>query len=659
LGNPRALPVAQNNLSVSLELPFRDEANGVTRTQLFPARVTQQGDTVTATIDLLNDWVRLCYGALAYSGFQAQPARLSVAYAYRAYVRVNPHVPPILLYARKEALLSVAASARDVPSQVTQPVFNVVDNSVHLPTGELRYQPEPASGSRAAELPVWTLGGRLKGLGVPGARAGALAAASAPHRFSSVTALAVAATPAHPAASAVAPVVAEPKPAGAQVALVAHPQLAVAPALTAVVGTVRWMIQTVVHQENLDVLYPCATLGAFYVQQTADGPKSIGCQDALRLGQISYRQYEEMPDLAHALYRVYRSLQQPGRFLVLPAAYRITRYGPGEAPDKAYRPVIMIYALLDPTPDKNRYFFTATLQPDVPYFERKALETKLVPYSPAGQTPLLEFPTDPAVQSSTTYQWALPSGVDAPEVQQTWDSFQVSLSTGLTNALALMTLIETDGIAGTATFTLPDGLVLTSRLAVDTNVIGPWQSGPVAVSLLAGSASLTNKIEQAVNVFDLVTLQGSAPPQQVKADLTLAPAASSAVKFTGTAEEAYPVYGVVPGHLTLKELDIFVEDVVTNVIFVNLVNYANHALSKLQAQARLKDTQQTYLVPLTEGQSASVDVTLPLTNYLTNRVLQYQVTRTSTGGQTAVTAWLDWDLTAKGNVISLTWELIQ
>ncbi len=660
LGNPPAFPVPQNNLSVFLELPFRDEGTGETKSQLFPAQVAQQGDTVTATVTLLDSWVRLCYGALAYPGFQTQPARVSIAYAYRAYVRVNPHLPPIFPIGGKVAMLSIAASSRDVPAKVVQPVFNVADNTAHLPTGELRFQPEPVRAVRASEPAAWTLGGRLKGLRVPAAGAGALAVVGAPHRFSTTAAGSLAAAPVLGAARPAAPGVLEVKPAVAEAALVAHPQLTVAPALTAVVGLAQWMIQTVVHHENSEVVYPCATLGAFYVQQTADGPKSIGCQDALRLGQISYRQYEEMPDLAHVLYRVYRSLQQPGRFLVLPATYRITRYGPDEPSDKAYRPAIMIYAILDPDPAKNRYFFTATLQPDVPYFERKALQDKLVLHSPAGQAPSLEFPTDPAVQSNTTYQWALPSGVDLPDVQQTWDSFQVSLSTGMTNALALTSLIETTGIAGTATFTLPDGLVLTSRLAVDTQVVGPWQRGPIAVTLSPGSAALTNKIEQTVNVFDLATRQASGPAQQVKADLTLAPAASGTVNFTGAADEAYPVYAVVPGHLTLKELDIIEEEVVTNVIFVNLVNYANHGLSKLQVQARPKDTQrQPTLVPLVEGQSISIDLTLPLTSYLLKRVLEFQVSRTSTAGQTTTTAWLDWDLTTKGNVVSLTQELIQ
>ena len=50
-------------------------------------------------------------------------------------------------------------------------------------------------------------------------------------------------------------------------------------------------------------------------------------------------------------------------------------------------------------------------------------------------------------------------------------------------------------------------------------------------------------------------------------------------------------------------------------------------------------------------------MTLPLTTYLENQTLQYQVIAAFTGNEPAAEkAWKDWDLRAAGNVISLTWE---
>ena len=42
----------------------------------------------------------------------------------------------------------------------------------------------------------------------------------------------------------------------------------------------------------------------------------------------------------------------------------------------------------------------------------------------------------------------------------------------------------------------------------------------------------------------------------------------------------------------------------------------------------------------------------------TQRVLQFQVTKTDTGGRVSNTPWLDWQLDTQGNVVSITWDLI-
>ena len=49
---------------------------------------------------------------------------------------------------------------------------------------------------------------------------------------------------------------------------------------------------------------------------------------------------------------------------------------------------------------------------------------------------------------------------------------------------------------------------------------------------------------------------------------------------------------------------------------------------------------------------------LPLTTYLGARTLQFQVTKTDNSDAVTATAWLEWDLTTRGNVVSLTWSLI-
>ena len=120
-----------------------------------------------------------------------------------------------------------------------------------------------------------------------------------------------------------------------------------------------------------------------------------------------------------------------------------------------------------------------------------------------------------------------------PEVLQTWDGFQVSLSTGLANALAITKLIESSGLVGDVTFTLPDGGTLSSVLALDTNVAGPWEAGAVLVDISGATATLTNRAGRPMNLFDLALTSGSGPLRHQPLELALAPGASVQVPLEG------------------------------------------------------------------------------------------------------------------------------
>ena len=608
LAHPTARPVPVGNLSVSLEIPFRDEETGEVRRQVFAADAVQEGDTITATVALLNQWVRLCYGALAYPGFQDEPARLRVAFAFRAYTPLRDQRLE-LAFGGKIALTEIAAAR--VPERVSHPVFEPARMAFHLPHGVLRL---------AREAP-------LRGRPLPGA----VALASSTVAFTPVT------------------------------AVVARPELAIA-AVAAELPEVRYGMRSVVSDENVDVLYPCSTLGAFY-RQVEDGEETaIGCRDTLRLGEAVHKQFEELTDLRDPMFKVYRSLQQPGRFLVVPSAYRITRFAATEPADRAWRPAIMVYALLGNGPSENRYFLRATLEADVPPFARHLLEEKLQPLVPHAGSLVIDYPTDPTLQNPeapTVFRWALPEGFDAPEVLQTWDGFQVSLSAGLANALAVTTLIESDGLVGDATFTLPDGSALTTALVLDTGVIGPWESGPVSVRLTGENANLENHTEREMNVFDLAVAGTDGATRRIPVELSLQPGAKADVALDAPAALGWASSKAAGGKVPLRQMNIFVEDVITNVIFVNLINYDNHQLASLKVKARLRETPPEYVLDLDENATGEITMTLPLTTYLENQVLEYQVAKAFTDDQDPEeTPWKEWDLTVS-NVISLTWELIE
>jgi hypothetical protein len=323
--------------------------------------------------------------------------------------------------------------------------------------------------------------------------------------------------------------------------------------------------------------------------------------------------------------------------------------------------VIYLYSSLDAgNATNNRCVVMASLQPDLPPWARKDLEVKL---ARLHHSPVTQYVTE--IDSELTYSWSLSGGPAAiqPQAAKLWDNFQVTLATDLAGGLQLQAMLAHSGISAQVSFKLADGTTLSTNLILDlTGLTGPWDGGPLETVLQGARVTLTNRIERGVNVSDVVVYAADGSTQAVRVDRLLTTGASVTVALPFTAAAAYPVYTLqAGGPADLTEIPSFVENIHTNVVFVNLINYANHSLKRLDLRVRLKEVPSSETgVPLSEEQPVSeAAFVLPLTTYLSAHTIQFQVTKTPTAGNGATTAWLEWDLTTRGNVISLTWELIQ
>jgi hypothetical protein len=687
-------PVPMNGLSVALAIPYVDRESGQPRQSVVQAKVTAAGDVLTATIDLLNDAVRLAYGALAVPGFQAEPPRLLVAYTFGCYVPLARRKVEVLA-AGKTSVTAIARTAEESLALAARPHLDALTATIHYGAAEVRLTREapalapPAARSSsatpeapafsAAEHPALAGSGALAGAAGTTRDATGASGADAVVRASATGALvagpAVTRPPAIPARTpgtrgpgglppldvAIAPI---RPPIARPPVVVPRPPITNSDAVAEFIRKSQYATRTLVRQDRLDVSFPCEQLGAFYRQEGAAGAEAVGCVDALRLGQAVVRQYAEMPALAAPEYRVFRSLQQPGRFLVLPAAYRITRFDNSVEPAKAYRPAVAVYSYIDlEDPGKNRVIYHATLQPDVPPHARRALQERL---AAEARTPIVEYPTD--VAAELEYAWTIGAGIGVEtKVVREPGAFQITLATDLGGALVLRNLVQTAGVFGSARLKLPDGTALETALAIDLNAItGPWSSGPVEVALAPGKARLTNRIERPVDVSDVSVFHDGKGLTRVPVEASVAPGATIEVPIAGSPAEAYAVYTIPPGApAVLEEIRSFVEEIHTNVIFVDLINYAEHDLARLQIDAQMKSVPGTRTVPM-QGvpPSGSLDFLLPLTTYLASRTLEFRVTKTyRTPGPPAspraeTTAWLSWDLATQGNVVSLTWDMI-
>jgi hypothetical protein len=412
-----------------------------------------------------------------------------------------------------------------------------------------------------------------------------------------------------------------------------------------------WTACVVGRAARVPAVVTCAEHPDLYRQSAAGNERAIGCQDALRLGESPPPAYADVPAAAGASHRVLRSLQQPGRFIVLPALFKITRSGP-EAGERAFRPNILVHAALGGS-GGDRYVFTAGLAPAIRMHEWAALVRQLRGMCPPGVEPQVQLPLEPTVQAQLAYSWTLPPDIAEPVVTRTWEGFQVAVSAQLAAGLLLNSLIETSGLHGEVEFTLPGGLAVSSMLVLDTDVVGPWQSSPVTVAVRRDEATLVNRAERPADVFSLLTHGGELA---ATVDQTLAPGQQLKVPLDTAPGELIAVHSLHNSSLRIEQLSAYVSDVTTTLHIVNLVNYANSGLTRLDLE--VKHAGAVHECPIDERGEAEVALTFPLTSYLAARTVDVRVLQTFAEGRTTVTAWFPWDLASAGGVLSLTSQLI-
>lgn len=571
--------------SVTLSVPYIDESSGKLMRASYRGVSTRSGTRLVTTVELLNDAARTTYGSLSTAGFQAEPARLEVAFQFSGYARV-PNRPPLVLGGKISSAVLLQRSRDDGPS-------------IFVSAGGHDFAFSPARASRPAAAHLMATPQHLN-LSL----AGRITTSAAAHELAE---------------------------------------------------KVVYAQRTTIRQQQLDAFFSCAELGAFYREKQETATVAMGCAEAYRLGQASSRTYQEVVSLNHPAYRVFRNLQQPGRFLLMPLRYQITRYSPGVA-EREYRPALIVYAALDADdPENNRIRFEAMLGPSISPYEYQELRRRLLA---EAQEPVIELPN--MLAKNTEFRWNLTSTPPVEAVTSaTPDCLHTALTTDLNSALLLKTLIQNTGLTGEARFGFDDGSVLTSSLCMGLGFLtGPWPEGPLTLQRQGDTLKVTNRIEGSLAVKDVVLFGAPGQASRVPVEQTLAPAASIDVAAPGDWTVAHADFEVVAdGHPGFEEVRAMIEDIECNVVFVDLVNYENHGLSRLDIDARLQKVPGVSRVPMDQRRGA-VNFLLPLTTYLESRVVEYQVTKVYPSKPAEQTGWLTWDMERGSNIVSVTAEKI-
>lgn len=443
--------------------------------------------------------------------------------------------------------------------------------------------------------------------------------------------------------------------------VVVRPEVAVRPEIATLLEQTQHWWRTYGRTSLLDASMPCASLGRLYVEDGTAGPRPVGCQEPVLLGQAPTQTYEQVPIAsAPSGTRVLRSLVSPGRFVIVPAAYRIGRYEPTEG-ERAYRPTVMLYSTIDiEQPANTQCILSVALQPDLTPARRRRIEAEL--RSQHHPSPIVEDIT--ALPAEIQFAWALPGSAGGwsinAETVRTWDGFQVAMTTNAAGILALQAILTRSGVTGSASIALGTDAAVDVDLRIDlTRIVGPAQAGALEHGRDRGTLTLANRIETRVAVSEVYCVTGDSlaviPVEEV-----IGPGQQLDVALPAGTEAAYADYTSEPTPASLTEIRAYVEDIAAEVIVLNLADLGRLNLVSLEVTAKIAGTSGDQSAVLTaDAPTARLSYVLPLTVFAADPLLEYRVTRTGVDGQSQSTPWLPWRLSGQGHVISLTQEVIE
>ena len=408
-------------------------------------------------------------------------------------------------------------------------------------------------------------------------------------------------------------------------------------------GVIGWSWVRRTTTVEVAIIVPCAAHGALYQQSTEHGWVAIGCQPALQLGQAEYRTWQAETVSSVSGVRVFRSLTQPGRFLVVPERYDIGRH-PADDPERALQPTLLLTSTIDVNNPANILcVLAAALEPRTSAAEYALLDAELRQRT-GGEVELLS-PGRAGLPAEVS--WAVPQ-VHSLECLPVETGFTVVISTGVPGFLALKHLLQIGSVVGSARYRLPGGIDFASTLRLDLgNVVGPLM-GAVEVTASDDRLTLVNRLERQVTV-DRVIGNGAVAASP---GVLLEPSARAAVaRPAGSSGPWFADYGVAPGTETLDETRSYVEDLELGVTFIATGSFTD--LAGLEVAGEFLGHHDEVFT-LTEAQrSRERRFVLPLTAYATDPAVVFTVTAVTSDGTRTSSAPVIWPVRSQGVLIPL------
>ncbi|MGC1242328.1 MAG: hypothetical protein WA874_12095 [Chryseosolibacter sp.] len=612
-GNAKINLIDTRNIAVSLEIPFLNENSQLTTSTLVTEEFRWNQDTLITTFRMSNEWIRLSYGILSAQN-AAEETRLKIHFAY-TFEGMGIKPPAINVQLLSQNIFKIAAlplmtkKTRGKPA--TQRYFDVETRTLVDENGRhIAYEDHQKPRAKSIAPVVG--------------------------RFSALSTLKIT------------------QPAISKLTLL---PLAYSSKIDKFAAENKYTKRSFLRKEKIALEFDCTKYGAFYEEEDGQGEiASVGCKEPYKLGEVRFSLYVPLSEIQDDDFKVYQSTQIPNRFLVVPRRYVITRFEPQRA-DVAFEPCLRLYSTIDAEDlERSRCILDASLAPDIDRFKLEDLHFQLSQFT--AYTPYISFPGE--IEHSEIYNWAIPASLI-----EDIDSFSLGafirmvLSAKIEGVLTINSLLNSTGLSGKVTFTLPDGSIYASDLMISLeSVKGPFINGALIAEKKNASLFFKNGLRQRVQLTEIHAYKNYEDKITIPVEKTLEGGEGLSIDIE---HERIHVaqYVAESTSETLSEIRQYLEDIECQVLFVTSIDFEKEKIDNLEISFGLTQ-QNVQQVTLNKDKPVAEQLLImPLTDFFDQRQIEYSVMAEKTNGDIVHGNWKTVSLADEGNIINITTSIIQ
>lgn len=321
--------------------------------------------------------------------------------------------------------------------------------------------------------------------------------------------------------------------------------------------------------------------------------------------------YEQLVELEHPSYQVYRSLAEADHFLIVPRRYRIVRRNYDEK--FAYRPDLLSCSAEEEGPDgvEEVYRWTATVMPHIDAADVHRLRDTLT--HQAQSEVQIQYPSE--ICGETSIDWTGVLFDLGPEVgarlSRSGQGYRVALSILETEVSRLRQILLGRGLR--VEFTMKLGSELQVESIIDLSLLkidGPWNFEPLKQLRSAEEVTLINRLDQPLWIWEVLVGTEHCPVEIFALGLRLEAGDTLVIEGVGEEQEVFPLYELRETPWDSMPCGPSLEQ--RSMIFLQALDLKALAATRLDVEVRAPGLDESLIVTLSdEHQVDQVELLLP------------------------------------------------